>query len=302
MPRPRLLAFLLLTILCLTSLSQNPCAAQSENDDLAGVNVAIYGGSGVMFSSRRALEKMFEWMNASVSIITSLQIKNGSLDDYDILVVPGGSESTASSELDTEGRQIVKDFVKRGGSYFGICGGATFGARHLGFFSGFMYAVNEPGSTIHLTTMHINQTCNGPNLSAFPENFSTMYYASQYFAPRIGFAVHTIATYDHNGGAGMVAFEYENGSVFLSSPHPEYEEMNDRDDTDFGSDLDDPDSEWELLLEVSKWLIEASYVEPSDITPTSEPQNLNLPLIGVTSIGIVVVVIVGVLFYRKMNR
>jgi glutamine amidotransferase PdxT len=241
-------------------------------------------------------------MNATVANVTSIDIKNGSLQEYDILVVPGGSETTASSDLDSEGRQMIRDYVKQGGSYFGICGGATFGARYLGFFRGYMSPLNEPGSIIHLTSMQVNQSCVGPDLSGCSENFSTMYYASQYFVPNTAVDVHVVATYEYNGEAGMVAFEHENGTVFLSSPHPEYEEMSDRDNTSFGSDLDDPDSEWDMLLQVSKWLVDASYVEASESSDTitnSEGVNQILPFLAISSVGIAAVVILATIVFRR---
>ena len=97
-----------------------------------------------------------------------------------------------------------------------------------------------------MTTMNTNQSSTGPDLSDFPDNFSTLYYASQFFTAPYGTSFHRIATYDHNDMAGMIASEYGYGTVFLSSPHPEYEEDSDRDDTTFGDELEDPDSEWDL--------------------------------------------------------
>lgn len=303
----RLLGLCVLSILCLIVLSPTPSVAQVEHDDLTGVKVAIYNGAGVMSSSRIALTRMFEWMNASVANITASQILEDALDDYDILVIPGGSETTCASELQyIEGVNIIKDFVANGGSFFGICGGATFGANYADFFDGSMSPVSEPGPLIHMTTMNVNQSSTGPELSDCPVNISTMYYASQYFVPRAETDVHVVATYEYNGEAGMVAFEYENGTVFLSSPHPEYEEDNDRDDTTFGDDLVDPDSEWDLLLRVSKWLIEASIVEPvsSTTTPTPTPTTitLDLPLIAVASTGGAIVVLTVAALYRRMHK
>ena len=291
-----------LVILCLTFVRPLPCPAQTESNDLSGVRVAVYNGVGVMSSSRIALHRMFEWMNATVDSITASQILDGSLEAHDILVIPGGSEGTCSDELETEGMDIVKQFVAEGGSYFGICGGATFGARYLHLFNGFMGPVGEPGDLIHATVMHANHSCKGPDLSGFPQNFTTMYYASQRFTsnPYMETAIHTIARYDYDGSAGMIAFEYGNGSVFLSSPHPEYEEDNDRDDTVFGDDLDDPESEWDLLLKVSEWLIEASYVEDA-ATPTSTTSitGIDLPLIGLVSTGVVVIVFIAAIVGRR---
>lgn len=303
----KILGLCLLSILGFILLTPTPSVAVVEHDDLTGVKVAIYNGEGVMISSRTALTRMFEWMNASVEEVNASQILDGILDDYDMLVIPGGSETICCSELDyIEGVRKIQDFVRNGGSYFGICGGATYGANYVDFFNGSMSPVSEPGSLIHMTTMNVNQSSNGPELSDLPVSFATMYYGSQCFIPRAGFAVHIVASYEYNDEAGMIAFEYGNGTVFLSSPHPEYEEDSDRDDTTFGDDLDDPESEWDLLLRVSKWLIESSYVEPSDSTTTSTPtptaiNTLDLPIIAVASAGSIIVVLVVAVFYRRMN-
>ena len=168
--------------------------------------------------------------------------------------------------------------------------------------------------------MNVNRSSSGPDLSDLPANFTTWYYASQYFNPHAGADVHVIATYEYNNEAGMVAFEYENGTVFLSSPHPEYEEDSDRDDTDFGDYLEDPDSEWDLLLSVSIWLIETSpYVPTSTITtiPSAtstttstnittttnelEGESLDLPLIVGATTSIAILGVVLPILYRRRN-
>ncbi len=305
----RTLCVIALSILYLILLSPMPSIAHNDHDDLTGVKVAIYNGAGVMPSSRIALTRMFEWMNASVEEINATQILGDLLDDYDMLVIPGGSETTCLSELQyIEGVQKIKNFVASGGSYFGICGGATYGATSVGFLNGSMKPVSEPGSLIHMTTMYVNQSSTGPELSDCAASFATMYYGSQYFDPREGTNVHIVATYEYNGEAGMIAFEYGDGTVFLSSPHPEYEENDNRDDTTFGDDLDDPDSEWDLLFRVSKWLIEASYVEPSTTTTsltttstTTVTTDLDLTLIALASTGGVIIMLTAIVLYRRMH-
>ena len=116
--RKGLLPICVLLILFPAFLLPVQSVAQAEYDDLTGVKVAIYNGLGVMGSSRIALTRMFEWMGATVGNITASQILDNGLDGYDILVIPGGSETTCSDELDFEGMQIIKDFVAGGGSYF----------------------------------------------------------------------------------------------------------------------------------------------------------------------------------------
>lgn len=310
----RLIGMCVLSILCLILLSPTPTVAQGELDDLTGVKVAVYNGTGEMDSSRIALVRMFEWMSADVVEVNASQILGDFLDDCDILVFPGGSESSYMIDLQfITGIEKIRDFVANGGSYFGICGGSTFGANTVDLFDGSMYSANEPGDTIHMSIMNVSQSSTGPDLSDCSASFSTMYYASQWFYPSVGADVHVIATYNQNNQAGMIAFEYGNGTVFLSSPHPEYEEDSDRDDTTFGDDLDDPDSEWDLLLRVSTWLIEASYVEPVDTTTTTTTlantttttltvtNTLDLPLIAVVSAGGAIAVLTVIALYRRMH-
>ncbi len=300
--RIRRLALLLILSLIIYSPSQS--SAQSDANtlhDLTGVNVAVYTGNGVLSHSYRALFEMFEWMNATVEPVSATRIQDDFLDDYDIVVFPGGPAGTYSSDLGDDGKQKIIDFVTNGGSYFGICGGSIFGASSLAFFNGTVRAVYEPGAAQHLTLMHINQSSTGPDLAEAPETVLTMYWSSSYFSPRDGFEMTPIALYDYNDEAGMIAFQHEQGTVFLSSPHPEYEEGSDRDDTPFGDDLDDPDSEWDILLRVSKWLVEASVVENTTTESTTSTDLLvpDLAAVGVASIGIVVVVLTITMIYRR---
>ena len=48
------------------------------------------------------------------------------LDYSDLLIVPGGWASDKTAALGQEGRDAVREFVRSGGSYLGICGGAGF--------------------------------------------------------------------------------------------------------------------------------------------------------------------------------
>ncbi|MFW9810216.1 MAG: hypothetical protein ACFFE6_12640, partial [Candidatus Thorarchaeota archaeon] len=92
-------------------------------------------------------------------------------------------------------------------------------------------------------------------------------------------------------------------NVFISSPHFEYEENDSRDGTDYMDEYNDPDSEWPLLLEISKWLVESSpTVQNLTEWPTNPPPSgLNISpeilLLG-SSIG-VVLLLVAVVYVKK---
>ena len=68
--------------------------------------------------------KSFGALGIDAGIVTSGDLKAGALDSYDVLFVPGGWASDKTVALGEEGRGAIRDFVARGGSYMGFCGGA----------------------------------------------------------------------------------------------------------------------------------------------------------------------------------
>ncbi|TFH10401.1 MAG: hypothetical protein E4H14_02595 [Candidatus Thorarchaeota archaeon] len=229
----------------------------SPSGPLVGVSVAVYDDNGTTAASQFALEAMFRWMGADVTVITGDDVESGALDSYDIFVAPGGSWTTEHCEI-MDDFEIIRQFILEGGSYFGVDGGASYATEYrLGLFEGALHA-DCNGTGIWLLEMNVNRTSIGPNLSDEPESYSILYESSGYFDADTMTGIIPICTYTDTGLPSMIAFEYGNGTVFLSSPHPEYEEGSMRDGTDQFDYYNDPDSEWTLLMKVSVWLVEAS--------------------------------------------
>jgi glutamine amidotransferase-like uncharacterized protein len=251
----------------------------SNHTDLLGVNVAVYYTTDAVPSSAVALYNMFAWMNATVEFVNGTLIRNGALNNCDIIAFPGGSYVSYRNDLETDGIAIIRDFVRNGGSYFGICAGALFATYvYLGFFNGsFSNPIN--GTGMYLTQMLVNRNSTGPDLSSEPESYQTMYWGSSYFYGQEISGVIPIANYSMNNKPGMIALHYSYGTVFLSSPHPEYEEGSDRDGTNFGDYLNDPDTEWNMLLKVSCWLVDASAVSITN-SGTLIPEYLQMLTLG----------------------
>lgn len=59
-----------------------------------------------------------------VRVMTGKQIRNAGRIDADVIIFTGGSGSRQGKSLGDEGREIVRDFVARGGGYIGVCAGA----------------------------------------------------------------------------------------------------------------------------------------------------------------------------------
>ncbi|MHA2140156.1 MAG: BPL-N domain-containing protein [Candidatus Thorarchaeota archaeon] len=262
----------------------------SSRADLTGVHVAVYSGDGALPNSATALRYMFTWMNATTEYVDGEDIRNGVLDTCDILAFPGGSTLEYSIELEPEGIQEVRDFVINGGSYFGICGGSLFAIWGLELFNG-SYSGSVNGTGTFLMNMNVNIESTGPDLSDEPDSYSVCYWGSAYFYGEGMNDAIPIMTYPDSGEAAMIALRYELGTVFLSSPHPEYEEGDDRDGTASFDNLNDPDSEWGLLLKVSIWLVEESGTE-TIIPPPNPLTESPIILIGlVVTLGIAAVVV-----------
>jgi glutamine amidotransferase-like uncharacterized protein len=89
------------------------------------IRVAIYADAGASKTGSPQLkaslpkEKGFE-----LELVTAEQIRGGALDEFDVLIHPGGSGSKQGNTLGVEGREKVKKFVEGGGGFIGICAGA----------------------------------------------------------------------------------------------------------------------------------------------------------------------------------
>jgi glutamine amidotransferase-like uncharacterized protein len=234
----------------------------TPESDLKGIKVAIYNNqnSDVYLASRIALQNMFEWMNAKVFNITALEIQQGKLFEYSIFVIPGRAPGVSLYELGENGMNSILDYIKLGGSYIGICGGAIFAAsEEFNLFSGeVLYPVPGVSPTTHITEMRLIKNSGGPNFSSKNETFSTLYWGSSYFNLNGMNNILPIALYSECNESGMIAYSYGLGNVFLSSPHPEFEENNERDGTDIFDNLNDVDSEWPMMLNISQWLVSSS--------------------------------------------
>ena len=249
-----MLVVLLLVVGSLTLVLRNPTGME-------GIRVAVYSDTGVLPHSATALPNMSLLMNADANYVNSTEIQQGVLDGYDIVVFPGGPASDYFSSLGVTGGLAVCDFVEGGELYFGICGGSVLGTDYyLRLFHGYtISAVISSG--VKIIQLIVNENSTGPDLSSEPSTYGLLYWSSGYFYSDNETYVSTvipITLYPQNNEPSMIVCRYGAGTVFLSYPHPEYEEDSERDGTDQFDYYDDPDSEWNLLMKVSLWLIEAS--------------------------------------------
>ncbi|NHI84115.1 MAG: hypothetical protein EAX81_07415 [Candidatus Thorarchaeota archaeon] len=277
----------------------------SEMIDLSGAQIALWHtrsgyqdwwgtSSSLVDGSIVAPIRMFEWMGTTVSIVTMVDICIGCLDDYDLLLVPGGVQEDYIAALGTTGRDVVQNWVASGGCYVGICAGASIGTSGriregeeleagFAFFQGnacipvdHMRNDYEPV----MKTLVTNIDCTGPDLSGEPSTHQVAYYNGAYFVPNAGYTdYHEITAYQENGEAAMVAFEYGTGCVFLSGVHPEIEEDSDRDGGTWDDVFDDEGSEWDMMKGVVLWMLTTA--TPA-INATTDTTSTNTTIISTT--------------------
>jgi len=92
----------------------------------APIKVAVFEGDGVGKSCTNLLTILdnSSKIQLEVSRVTTADIVAGKLDEFDVLIHPGGSGSNQGNDLGEDGRQQVRQFVSQGGGFLGVCAGA----------------------------------------------------------------------------------------------------------------------------------------------------------------------------------
>ncbi len=212
----------------------------------APIRVAIFQGPGVGSSYQQLIEALKASRDGKfeISRITAEQIREGKLVDVDVLVHPGGSGSKQGESLGEQGRVAVRNFVRSGGGYLGVCAGAYLATndytwslnlidakvvdkRHWARGNGEVKLRFSPaGSTFfHPDDLEIEiRYAQGPLLARkewddteVPDYESLAVFATEIAengAPRGVMA----------GTSAAVRCEFGTGRVFCFSPHPELTE------------------------------------------------------------------------------
>ncbi len=308
---PRIcIVLLIVTLFVLSPFHVATTTGRILPTDLSGMNVALYyGDPSSSTSSRTALQFMLSWMNATVDVLHASDIFDGDLADYDMIVIPGGWAGTYNEDLAGAGITEIRSFVRNGGAFFGVCAGAYFGCDKIrwegtiieypmNLYEGYGVGPVEEIAAwpdYAMTEIIINRTSPLIDLSGEPANHTVMYYGGPWFEITDQEDIHSLATYSANNESAMIAFEYEDGRVFLSGPHPEWEEDSQRDNSSWEDVFDDRGSEWDMMLKVSLWLLEVHLSGTTSPTTTGSGNSFDLNtilVIGGIGLGVAIVTLV----------
>lgn len=107
----------------------------------ARIAVAIYYGPGAFGNGPLALRATLrEDERFLVRVVGPAEIGNGALEQFDAVIFPGGSGSGQAEGIGKKGREAVRDFVRDGGGYLGICGGAYLACENFSWSLGLLDA------------------------------------------------------------------------------------------------------------------------------------------------------------------
>jgi len=227
--------------------------------DVAIYNDTAYQGGGAWEQGILAIKSMLDYHGYSYADIGPLQVNQfqdlNSL--YRVIIVPGGWAGGYNQYMLAAGYQNIRTFVNNGGGYFGICAGSYFASNAilwqqdyvspkefydypLNLYRGIgvgpiLSIISWTQSTgcsqdilagAAMTTLTINTNL----LPSISPSISILYYGGPAFLPDFNTPPMTnlsiLARYYlpgtlvHNKPA-MILFDYGQGRVFLSGPHPE---------------------------------------------------------------------------------
>ncbi len=254
----------------------------SNETPLSNITIAVYNGPGVTEGEDIILTNFSEWMGADYIVIDGNDIRNDALLEADVVIMPGGDGIPYEEGLGFLGRSKIVDFVENGGGYIGICQGAYTACEYnvwmgdssnvsdyingspennLGIFPAVAWGPileiaerPEPGWGMAVIDI-INTT--HPITDSAPEKMTMYYQGGCFLNITDNSSVNILAVYNATEKAAIATCEYGQGLVFLTGPHPELEEDDDRDGVDYpdpASGPYDPESDWPLLRDAVRWI------------------------------------------------
>jgi glutamine amidotransferase-like uncharacterized protein len=249
---------------------------------------AIYAGSGTWEPSKTAFKNFLEWKGLTWEEVDKNDInKKRLIGKYNGLFMPGGWAGDYNRDIKLAGDQHIRDFVSGGGAYIGMSAGAFY-ACDITIWEGNTYnypsdmfdgdcigPIDEiaPWPEYVMTTMDIDQS-HEANIYE-PAQRDVLYYGEPYFVAHPGQEMQTFASWIvpanpmADGKPGIIGFNYGQGRLLLVGPHPEIDEDDTRDGTNFAEELSDgPDgSDWPFLWTGVDWILGNPITQPPGVQP-----------------------------------
>ncbi|QEL20857.1 BPL-N domain-containing protein [Limnoglobus roseus] len=103
--------------------------ASAETPAGKPVRVAVFAGEGARKTKGPVSEVIDKLPGYETQLVTAEEIRGGKLKEFQVLIQPGGSGSGQAKDLGEDGRAKIKEYVKNGSGYIGICAGAYLASK-----------------------------------------------------------------------------------------------------------------------------------------------------------------------------
>lgn len=149
------------------------------------------------------------------------------------LIIPGGRSLPFYETLGLQGNQHIREFVERGGTYFGICAGAYYACTDTIFAAGLPLELKLPGELHFFSGRAIGPVFADEDFTYDSEKgarvvdvqwqdgaiYPVYFNGGCYFENAD--AVEVLAVYAENQKAAIIRCPVGNGCAILSGVHPE---------------------------------------------------------------------------------
>ncbi len=255
--RIRFLLVPLLALSCLHAEDPAPAASSKKKtfvipEDINGLKtviaapektkplkVAIFNGKGAPVDGIQHMEaRIHSIPQATITRVSAEDMGTIDLKPFDVVVFSGGSGSVQAAAIGEAGRNNVREFVRNGGGYVGVCAGAYLACSNfkwgLGILNastvsskwqrgqGFMdFEVTSEGSQLlgDVKGLHKVRYHNGPIIKPAGRTDIPAYTPVTLFRSEIAEYGSPVGVMVNSPAQAMGAFG--KGRVFISSPHPE---------------------------------------------------------------------------------
>ncbi len=207
-------------------------------DDARPIRVALYDDEGAFGKGvPRVTEILGQAGNFQVTIFKAADLP-GALQEKDVVIFTGGSGSKQGNAIGEAGRAEVQRFVRAGGGYLGICGGAYLACSKFSWGLGLLDAQTvSPKWKRGEGQVQIEITPAGQSLTSLPAEQRGIRYANgpiikpagrTDLAPYEPLAIFRTELAENGSPVGamvntpaILQSRFGQGRVIISSPHPE---------------------------------------------------------------------------------
>eukprot|EP00051_Salpingoeca_urceolata_P009562 m.115924 g.115924 ORF g.115924 m.115924 type:complete len:278 (-) comp16360_c0_seq1:111-944(-) len=220
------------------------------------INVGVYVGPGASTRAKANVPHVLAYPDSGLDVVTfnvsDLTLnRDGLLNKTSVILFPGGGGTEMANALGNRGLATLRSYIASGKGYVGICAGAYLAISHLhvsAFYDeprpvhgkdrgdgNVTLALTDAGVETFpaVSPAELNDTlvfyANGPVMQQDAKPVSPLVSGAEALATYTSESVPIERHYHEHSGHGRIAIginKYAKGTVVISGPHPETNQMD----------------------------------------------------------------------------